>query len=113
MASFIDSIDSPYVGAYYDVGNTFAFSWSEYWIDILGPRITHIHVKGFKRERGPNSGGTFTHGLDCGIRWERVIPALRQAGYQGAVTAEVGKGKDEGYAEFYRKLADELNGMLA
>jgi len=39
MANFIDSVKSKYITAYYDVGNAVAFSWSEYWIEILDKRI--------------------------------------------------------------------------
>ena len=59
MANFIDSLNCEYITAYYDVGNTVAFSWSEYWIEILGKRISHIHIKDFKRNSGINSGGTW------------------------------------------------------
>ena len=116
MAAFVDSIGSPWVGAYYDVGNTHAFSVPEYWIEILGSRISHIHVKGYRKanEKWTNCGGEFVDTLDCGIRWDRVFTALRQNGYKGAVTAEISKkNPDESFEAFYARIAAEMRGYIA
>lgn len=37
--SFIDSFNSEYVGAYFDVGNVLLTGYPEHWIKILGSRI--------------------------------------------------------------------------
>jgi hexulose-6-phosphate isomerase len=110
MSAFVDSIGSPWIGAYYDAGNTHAFSVPEYWIDILGQRISHVHVKGYKKAtEWYNTGGTFVDTLDCGIRWERVFAALRQVSYKGAVTVEMAKKNDgESYEAFYARINEEL-----
>ena len=47
MARYIDEIDSPWVGAYFDVGNIVNFGFPEQAIRILGDRIKKIHVKDF------------------------------------------------------------------
>ena len=39
MRDFIDKIDSPWVGAYLDVGNVISTGYPEQWIRILGKRI--------------------------------------------------------------------------
>ena len=64
MKNFIDSLNCPYIGAYFDVGNVIAFSNAEYWIEILGTRICKIHVKDFKRNGSINRGGCFVNLLE-------------------------------------------------
>jgi hexulose-6-phosphate isomerase len=90
MKDFIDELDSPYIGAYFDVGNVIAFSDAENWIEILCSRIRKIHVKDFKRFSGINRGGTFVNLLEGDVHWSKVISALTKAGYDGFLTAELG-----------------------
>ena len=112
MMVFIDKLDCPYLGAYYDVGNVIAFSWSEYWIEILGTRIKNVHVKDFKRNTRINSGGTFTPLLKGDTNWKAVIPALRKAGFDGYLTAEVFKAEDESYEDFYKSILSDIEKMI-
>ncbi|NLG24840.1 MAG: sugar phosphate isomerase/epimerase [Clostridiales bacterium] len=87
MASFIDQLGSPAIGAYFDVGNVMIFSHPHHWIEVLGRRIGKVHVKDFSRA-GANAGH-FVNLLEGDVRWPRVIAALRQAGYDGYLTAEL------------------------
>ncbi len=87
MARLIDELGMSQVGAYFDVGNVEIFSWPEYWIEVLGSRIVKIHVKDF-RKSGANAG-SFVNLLEGSIRWDRVMQALRGAGYDGYLTAEL------------------------
>jgi L-ribulose-5-phosphate 3-epimerase len=87
MARFIDEINCPYIAAYFDVGNVAINAYPEYWIEVLGKRICKIHVKDFRRT-SMNAGG-WVNLLEGTIRWERVMPALRLAGYDGYLTAEL------------------------
>jgi len=110
MTAFIDEAASPYIRAYYDVGNVVAFSWSEYWIEVLESRISHIHVKDFKRGStsfgGLNSGGSFVDLLKGDTNWEAVIPALQAAGFDGYLTAEVFKEDEtQSYTDYYKAVA--------
>lgn len=109
MASFIDEVGSPKIGAYLDVGNMLAFSVPEYWVEVLGSRIGFVHVKDYRRAGGLNSGGTWediTHGS---ANWKEIIPALRSAGFDGYLTGEVFKA-DAGmtFPEYYKKVAGEI-----
>ncbi len=104
MARFIDSFECAYIGAYYDVGNVIAFSWSEYWIEVLGNRIRNVHIKDFKRNGGINSGGDFVDLLKGDVCFKKVIPALRKAGFDGYLTAEVGKSDDISFDTFYKEV---------
>jgi L-ribulose-5-phosphate 3-epimerase len=89
MKNFIDRLNCQYIGAYFDVGNVIAFSNAEYWIEILGARIRKIHVKDFKLNSGINRGGCFVNLLEGDVHWNKVIPALCKAGYDGYLTAEL------------------------
>ena len=89
MKNFIDRLDCKYIGAYFDVGNVIAFSNAEDWIEILSTRIRKIHVKDFKRSNGINRGGCFVNLLEGDVNWNKVIPALCRAGFDGYLTAEL------------------------
>jgi L-ribulose-5-phosphate 3-epimerase len=88
MARFIDEIGSEYVGAYFDVGNVLVSGYPEQWIKILGARIRKIHVKDFSIQVGNITG--FTNILEGDVNWIAVRDALRSAGYDDVVTAEIG-----------------------
>ncbi len=110
MASFIDEIGSDKIGAYLDAGNMLAFSIPEYWIEVVGKRIGKVHVKDYKRNGGLNSGGTWqdiTHGS---ADWKVMIPALREAGYDGYLVGEVFKSDaDMSWADYYKKVNSEID----
>ncbi len=114
MASFIDTVDSPKIGAYLDAGNMLAFSIPEYWIEVLGSRIGKVHVKDYKRNGGLNSGGTWqdiTHGS---ADWKVMIPALRTAGYDGYLVGEVFKAfPDMSWEDYYAKVNGEIAEICA
>lgn len=88
MARFIDGFGSPRVRAYFDVGNVAVHSYPEYWMEILGGRICKVHVKDFQRAGWYS--GCFVNLLQGSIRWGGVMKALRAAGYDGWLTAELG-----------------------
>ncbi|MDR3148284.1 MAG: sugar phosphate isomerase/epimerase [Treponema sp.] len=116
MARFIDELDNPAIGAYFDVGNVLAFSWPEYWIEVLGSRIRRVHVKDFKRNGGLFQGGSWV-GLGTGdVRWHKVIPALRKAGFDGYLTAETSIGESTvpgiGYQDYYKTVSAALEKIL-
>lgn len=109
MASFVDEVGSPKIGAYLDAGNMLAFSVSEYWVEILGSRIGCVHVKDYKRNGGLNSGGTWediTHGS---ANWKAIIPELKKAGFDGYLTGEVFKADaNMSWEDYYKKVAGEI-----
>lgn len=117
MAEFIDKLNCPNLGAYYDVGNVIAFSWSEFWIEVLGNRIHNVHIKDFKRSEGINRGGTFVDLLKGDVNWSAVIPALKNAGFDGYLTAEVFKEETldphMSYQDYYKAVADAIGTIIA
>lgn len=87
MRDFIDKIKSPWVGAYFDVGNVVRDGFPEQWIRILGRRIVKVHFKDYKRSIGTLDG--FVELLAGDVDYGAVMQALREIGYDGWVTAEV------------------------
>lgn len=83
---FLDSIGSPYVKSYFDVGNVLLTGFPEQWVRILGSRISRVHFKDFKRSVGTIDG--FCGLLDGDVDYPAVISALAETGYDGFVTAE-------------------------
>lgn len=90
MKMFIDQFKSPFVGAYFDVGNVLLTGYPEHWIEILGKRIKRVHLKNFQRD---DAGGVL-HGFgpditQGSINWPNVVKAFKKIGYKGFVTAEM------------------------
>jgi len=112
MRGLIDALGSPLVGAYCDVGNPVAFSRPEDWIDVLGHRIGLVHIKDFRRNGGPNSGGAFCALGKGSVDWKRVVPALWRAGFDGYLTAEVFKEENQNYTEFYRATSKAMDHII-
>lgn len=97
----IDKIDSPYVGIYFDVGNILLFGYPEQWIRILGKRIKEVHLKDFKITR---RGNYFTYLLHGDVDWHAVMAALKEIGYDGFLSAELGP-----YAQFPDKALRDIS----
>lgn len=87
MKTFLDQIDSPYVGAYFDVGNVVFNGYPEHWIKILGKRIKKVHFKDYRREAGGLCG--FVDLLAGDVDWKAVMEAFEAVGYDGWCTAEM------------------------
>lgn len=87
MARYIDEFDSPWIGAYFDVGNIINFGYPEQWIHTLGNRIKKIHVKDFRRSVGTAYGVVTL--LSGDVDWIAVREALQSIGYDGPLTAEL------------------------
>ncbi|MBE6595394.1 MAG: sugar phosphate isomerase/epimerase [Ruminococcaceae bacterium] len=87
MRDFIDKIDSPFVGSYFDVGNVVFNGYPEQWIRILGNRIKKVHFKDFRRAVGTLDG--FVDLLAGDVNYPEVVKALEEVGYDGWVSAEM------------------------
>ena len=88
MARFIDEIGSPFVNAYFDVGNVLVSGFPQHWIPILGQRIKKVHVKDFRMDIGNITG--FVNIYEGDVNWSAVKKALKDTGYDDVVTAEIG-----------------------
>lgn len=96
-ARYIDEFESPWVGCYFDVGNVVRYGWPEHWIHTLGKRIGKLDIKEYSRkianEEGVGKGFRAEIGQgEDGCDWPAVLKALKDIGYSGWATAEVGGG---------------------
>jgi len=87
LRDFVDSIDSEYMGVYFDVGNTLLTGYPEQWIRILNKRIKKVHIKDFRGSVANVNG--FVDLLEGDVNWEEVIRALKDIGYDDYLTAEI------------------------
>jgi hexulose-6-phosphate isomerase len=91
FARYVDEFESPWLQAYFDIGNVILFGYSQDWIRTLGDRIVKIHLKDFKRK-----GYKWTNLLEGDVNWPEVRRALDEIGYDGYLTTEL-RGGDEAY----------------
>ena len=96
---YLDAIDNPWVGAYYDIGNMQKFAPSHEWIRVLGSRIVKLDVKDWGVKNGfcPLGKGD--------VDWMQVRRELSKIEFSGWVTREGSDGGDE-------KTADLMNQLL-
>jgi len=86
---FVDSLNSPWVGMYYDVGNHWKYGQPGDWIRAFGRRCVKCDAKGFSRAK--NKWADIT-GEGDDLPWADVRKALGEIHFCGWVTAEVGDG---------------------
>ncbi|OHB83157.1 MAG: hypothetical protein A2Z38_01825 [Planctomycetes bacterium RBG_19FT_COMBO_48_8] len=104
FARYVDEFDSPWLKAYFDVGNVILFGYSQDWIRTLGKRIVKIHLKDFKR-----NGYQWTNLLEGDVNWKQVRLALDEVGYDGFLTPEL-SGGDKAYLT---DLSERIDRILA
>jgi hexulose-6-phosphate isomerase len=87
MCRFIDGMNHPLIGAYFDVGNIMQYGFPQHWIDILSHRIRRVHFKDFRTGVGTPLG--FTGLLEGDVGWPAVVESLVRIGYESYITCEV------------------------
>ncbi len=91
MARYVDEFKSPWVRAYFDVGNIVFYGYPQDWIRTLGKRIVRVHLKDFKLDR--RAGRFEWKNLGEGdIDWIAVRKALADIEYDGYMTTEINGG---------------------
>lgn len=85
--NLVASFDSPWVKAYYDIGNHVKYAAPQEWIRTLGKLIVKCHVKDFKLNPDGH-GGNFCNIRDGSVDWPAVRKALDDIGYNGWMTIE-------------------------
>jgi len=87
---FLEEVDRPWVGLHLDVGNIHDTGFPEQWIEILGTRITRIHLKDVMRKRGRcGDQSVYTNIFLGDNNWPAVRASLGKAGYDGWLIAEM------------------------
>ncbi|HEV2232765.1 MAG TPA: sugar phosphate isomerase/epimerase family protein [Terriglobia bacterium] len=103
FAAYVDEFKSPWLKAYFDVGNVMPFGYPQDWIRALGGRIAKIHLKDYdpKTRHFVNLGeGT--------VDWKAVRQALIDVGYSGIVTTELAPGPES----YLRDLSGRIDQLL-
>jgi hexulose-6-phosphate isomerase len=111
MARYIDELDSPMVGSYFDVGNVVRWGWPQHWIEVLGKRIKKLDIKEYDLDVGMKEGMRkgFAKPLGGGsIDWSKVRQELANLSYEGWATAEVRGGDRERLLEIAQQMDDVL-----
>jgi hexulose-6-phosphate isomerase len=99
FADYLDEIDSPWVGAYFDIGNCRKFGPAEDWVRTLGSRIVKLDVKDWGEKNG------FCRLGEGDVNWPEVRKALVEIGYSGWATRE---GRDNGLDDTVTLIRDLL-----
>jgi hexulose-6-phosphate isomerase len=100
---YLDEIGSPWVGAYFDIGNCRKFGPSEQWVRTLGRRIVKLDCKDWSQKNG------FSSKIGDGdVDWPAVRQALAEIGFSGWCTAEVQGGGRDALAD----IGERMNKVL-
>jgi L-ribulose-5-phosphate 3-epimerase len=107
---YVDDFESPWVRAYFDVGNVVLYAYPQDWIRTLGSRIIKIHLKDFSldREKGQYTWKNLGEG---DIDWPQVRRALGEIGYSGYATTELSAGDRS--AAYLKDIAQRVDRFIA
>lgn len=110
FARYVDEFESPFVKAYFDVGNVVFYGFPQDWIRTLGARIVKVHLKDFHLDR---RSGQFTWPNigEGDIDWPEVRRAFNEIKYAGFVTTELGGG--DGSLAYLKDVASRVDRFLA
>jgi L-ribulose-5-phosphate 3-epimerase len=114
FARYVDEFQSPYLRAYFDVGNVVLYGYPQDWIRTLGSRIVKLHIKdfSFRRDESKNSVAKWEALGEGNIDWPAVYAALRDIGYKGTATVELEGGDVRALKEICRRLNLILTGDM-
>jgi len=96
---YVDEFKSPWVKAYFDVGNIVMYGYPQEWIRVLGKRIAKFHLKDFKTDNRQ-----FVPLREGSIDWPEVRKAIGEIGYEGYMTVELGGGDASYLKEVSRRV---------
>jgi hexulose-6-phosphate isomerase len=86
---FVRSFRSPWVKAYYDIGNHLRYAAPERWILTLGDVLAKVHVKDYLLDPAdPNGMGRSVNIREGSARWPVIRQALETVNYNGWMTIE-------------------------
>src|ERR1043165_7556393 len=108
FARYVDEFKSPWIRAYFDVGNVAISGYPQDWIRTLGKRIVKLHIKDFAFKKRV---ADFTALLEGEIDWRAVHTALAEIGYKGTATVELSAGNADYLKEVNRRFERILSGV--
>ncbi len=80
---YVDEFQSPWVKAYFDIGNIVKNGWPEDWIRTLGKRIHRVHLKDFSKKKTQ-----FVKLTEGDVNWKEVRKAFAEVGFTNYMTVE-------------------------
>ena len=104
MKKYIAEFESPWIRAWFDVGNVVLYGYPQDWIRTLGKSISNVHLKDFKRKE---SGYAWVNLGEGDVDWGAVRAAFAEIGYVGSAIAEL-DGGDEAYLRDVSRRIDRL-----
>ncbi|TDO03248.1 sugar phosphate isomerase/epimerase family protein [Sunxiuqinia elliptica] len=112
---FVDEINHPLVGWYFDIGNILRYGWPEHWIKTLNSRIMKLHIKEFSVKKMFDEGlreGFNVNLLEGDNNWPNVMKAVNDVGHKGGwLTVEVRGGDRERLKDISKRM-DEIISYL-
>jgi hexulose-6-phosphate isomerase len=109
MARYVDEFQTPWIRAYFDVGNIEIWGYPQDWIRTLGSRIVKVHIKDFSFKKRQ---AEFTPLLEGEIDWKAVHAAFADIGYRGTATVELAGGDADYLKEVNRRFEKILSGEV-
>jgi L-ribulose-5-phosphate 3-epimerase len=109
MRAFVDQFRSPWVGAYFDIGNILQYGYPQDWILTLGARIKRVHAKDYKLSTRAEQG-RFVDLLEGDVDWKDVMAALVKVGYRGFISPEYSYRPDD--PDYIRRISAALDKIL-
>ncbi|HTL18066.1 MAG TPA: sugar phosphate isomerase/epimerase family protein [Patescibacteria group bacterium] len=86
---FVQSFQSPWVQAYFDIGNHVRYAPPEQWILTLNTLIAKIHVKDYLlNPSDPDGRGSGVNLREGSVRWPVLRQALEVINYNGWMSIE-------------------------
>ena len=107
MARYIDELESPYLKAYFDVGNVVRWGVPQHWIEVLGDRVVKIHIKEYNLKVAMNEGMIKGFDFPIGegsIEWDKVRQELKKIDFHDWATAEVRGGDRQRLADISQQM---------
>lgn len=90
LVQFLDDIDHPNLGVYFDVGNVLGYQqYPPHWIELLGKRIKRVHLKDYAEKFDWVGSYDFCDLLSGDMPWSETMAALRAIGYDKTLVAEM------------------------
>jgi len=107
FADYVDGFKSPWLRAYFDVGNIMLYGFPQDWIRTLGKRIVKLHLKDFSYRKNVVAYVGLREG---DVNWAAVHAALAEIGFSGTATCELAAGDEEYLREVSRRVDLILSG---
>jgi L-ribulose-5-phosphate 3-epimerase len=107
FARYVDEFQSPWIRAYFDVGNVAISGYPQDWIRTLNKRIVKLHIKDFSFKKRV---AEFVPLREGEIDFRAVHAALADIGYKGTATVELPAGDGTYLREVNRRFEQILSG---